>query len=285
MTENRKFCAGLVQMQSGLEVKPNLEVASRLIREAVTRGAQYVQTPENTLIMDLSRERLSSTEIHEELDAARHELRGLAEELGIWLHIGASPARHNTGKLANRAELISPDGLIHASYDKIHMFDVDLGGGETYRESASYEPGKTARLASLPWGELGMTICYDLRFPGLYRGLAQSGADYFSIPAAFTRQTGEAHWHVLQRARAIENGCYVLSAAQAGMHEVGRETYGHSLIVSPWGQVIAEAEKLEPCVILADIDREEVERARARIPSLSHDRSYKLNPDEDDKNE
>lgn len=274
MTENQTFQAALIQMRSGREVSDNLATVTGLVREAADKGAQYVQTPENTLIMELSRTRISSDETSAELDQAYKFLRMLAGELGLWLHIGASAVKRDDGLMANRSELIGPDGAIKAHYDKIHMFDADLDGGESYRESATYHPGDRLVIADLPWGRLGMTICYDLRFPQLYRALARNGADFISAPSAFTHQTGEAHWHVLLRARAIETGCFLLAAGQGGLHEVGRSTYGHSLVISPWGEVIAEAEGVETCVIIADINPEEVNLARKRIPSLQHDRPF-----------
>jgi predicted amidohydrolase len=172
--------------------------------------------------------------------------------------------------------LFTPGGEIEARFDKIHMFDVELPGGETYRESKNYQAGDSAVLAGLPWGTLGLTVCYDLRFPHLYRALAQAGADFLAIPSAFTRKTGEAHWHVLLRARAIENGCFVLAAAQAGDHESGRATYGHSLVVSPWGEILAEADGIHPMVIVADVKSDDVAEARKRIPSLQHDRPFQV---------
>jgi predicted amidohydrolase len=179
------------------------------------------------------------------------------------------------GKIANRSLLFAPNGEVEARFDKIHMFDVELPGGESYRESRNYEAGGAGVLAQLPWGTLGLTVCYDLRFPHLYRALAKAGADFLAIPSAFTRQTGEAHWHVLVRARAIENGSFVFAAAQAGRHESGRETYGHSLVVSPWGDILAEG-GVEPSVIVADVKPSEVGKARARIPSLRHDRPFQI---------
>src|SRR6185312_1878348 len=179
------------------------------------------------------------------------------------------------GKIANRSLLFGPDGAIQARFDKLHMFDVELPGGESYRESRSYQAGSAGVLADLPWGSLGLTVCYDLRFPHLYRALAKAGADFLAIPSAFTRKTGEAHWHMLLRARAIENGCFVLAAAQAGRHESGRETYGHSLVVSPWGDVIAEADA-QVGVVTADLNCAEVTQARQRIPSLRHDRPFQV---------
>ena len=216
-------------------------MAEALIRRAASGGAVYVQTPENTAIMELETERLLSALETEEKAAPLKRLQALAKELGIWLHVGSLGIKLASGKVANRSYLIAPDGEIAARYDKLHMFDVDLAGGESYRESRNFDPGNTAVLADLPWGRLGMSICYDLRFPALYRALATAGADFIAVPAAFTKQTGEAHWQVLLRARAIETGAYVLAAAQGGLHENGRSTYGHSMIVSPWGEVLAEA--------------------------------------------
>jgi predicted amidohydrolase len=178
-------------------------------------------------------------------------------------------------KAANRSFVITPDGEIDARYDKIHMFDVDLGNGESYRESRNYSPGEQAVLAHLPWGLLGLTVCYDLRFPALFRALAEAGATLLAIPAAFTKPTGEAHWHVLMRARAIENGSFVLAAAQGGKHENGRETYGHSLIVDPWGRILAEG-GTEPGIVMADIDLAEVSKARGKVPSLQHGRRFEV---------
>ena len=186
-------------------------------------------------------------------DLSLKAYRALAAELKIHLHIGSLALRASPEKAVNRSFLIGPDGTLIASYDKIHMFDIDLPGGESYRESANYQPGETAVIADLPWGRLGLTICYDVRFPALYRALAESGASFLTVPSAFTRKTGEAHWHTLLRARAIENGCFVFAAAQAGLHENKRETYGHSLIIDPWGTVLAEG-GVEPGVVMAKID-------------------------------
>ena len=194
---------------------------------------------------------------------------------GIYIHIGSLAIKLSADRAVNRSFLIDPKGEIAARYDKIHMFDVDLADGESYRESRNYRPGESAVLADLPWGRLGLTICYDLRFPALYRALAEAGATMLAIPSAFTKQTGEAHWHVLMRARAIENGCFVFAAAQGGKHENGRETYGHSLIVDPWGRIIAEG-GTEPGVVMAEIDPAEVTNARARIPSLQHGRRFEI---------
>jgi predicted amidohydrolase len=270
------FRVGLVQMCTGRDVEKNLADAGALIREAARQGAQYVQTPEITTLMEMDRARLFEAVRPEEGNAAVAYFRALARELGIWLHVGSMGILVGNGKIANRSLLLSPGGEIEARFDKIHMFDVQLPGGESYRESKNYQAGDAAVLAELPWGTLGLTVCYDLRFPHLYRSLAKAGADFLAIPSAFTRQTGEAHWHVLLRARAIENGCFVLAAAQAGKHESGRETYGHSLVVSPWGEILAEADGVHPAVIVADVKSSDVQAARQRIPSLQHDRPFQI---------
>lgn len=272
---NANFRVGLIAMRSGLVPAENVAQASALIEEASRRGAQYVLTPEMTNVMVLGRERLLAAVVPEEQDPSLASFRALARRLGIFLHIGSLAVRVSPDKAANRSILIDPNGEIFARYDKIHMFDVDLPGGESYRESRTFRPGELAVVADLPWGRLGLSICYDLRFPALYRALAEGGASFFAIPSAFTRQTGEAHWHVLLRARAIENGCFVFAAAQGGRHENGRETYGHSLVVDPWGRVLAEG-GTEPGVVVADVDPVEVTTARARIPSLQHGRRFEL---------
>jgi predicted amidohydrolase len=259
----------------GRGVEKNVEDASALVREAARQGATYIQTPEITTLMEMDRERLFATIRPQAADPSIPRFADLARQLRIWLHIGSMPILLAAGRIANRSLLFSPQGAIVASFDKIHMFDVELPGGESYRESKNYQPGNTGVIADLPWGRLGLTVCYDLRFPHLYRALAKAGADVLAIPSAFTRKTGEAHWHVLMRARAIENGCFVLAAAQAGRHESGRETYGHSLIVNPWGEIVAEA-GVDPGVIVADIALGEVAAARQRIPSLQHDRPFQI---------
>jgi predicted amidohydrolase len=268
------FKAGLVQIRSGLDPRANLAAALAAIEEAKRAGADYVLTPEMTNII-AKRERLMATIADEELDPTLAALRDAARKLSIYVHIGSLAVKAAPDKAANRSFLIDRAGEVIARYDKIHMFDVDLANGESYRESRSYRPGELAVVADLPWGRLGVTVCYDLRFPALYRALAEAGASFFSIPSAFTVQTGEAHWHVLLRARAIENGCFVFAAAQGGTHESGRETYGHSLVVDPWGQILAEG-GTEPGVILADIDPAQVAAARARIPSLHHGRRFEV---------
>ena len=269
------FKVGLVQMRSGVDPQANLATALAAVEEAARAGAAYVLTPEMTNIMEIRRERLFTTIAEEESDPTLAAMREAARKLAIYVHIGSLAVRASPDKAANRSFLIDRRGDVVTRYDKIHMFDVDLADGESYRESRNYRPGELAVVADLPWGRLGVTVCYDLRFPALYRALAEAGASFFSIPSAFTRQTGEAHWHVLVRARAIENGCFVFAAAQGGKHENGRETFGHSLIVDPWGQILAEG-GTEPGVILADVDPAQVAAARARIPSLHHGRRFEL---------
>jgi predicted amidohydrolase len=244
-------------------------MAETLVRRAAKAGAQYVQTPENTNIMELESERLFAEVEPEETSRALARLRALARDLGIWLNVGSLAVKVERDKIANRSYLVDPRGEIAALYDKLHLFDVDLPGGESYRESKNCRPGAAAIVADLPRGRLGLSICYDLRFPALYRALANAGACFIAVPAAFTRQTGAAHWHVLLRARAIETGAFVFAASQGGVHENGRSTFGHSLIVSPWGEVLAEAGE-DPQVLLADIDPRLSAEARAKIPSLTH---------------
>jgi deaminated glutathione amidase len=271
----RRFRAGLVQLRSGRSVAPNLDKAEGLIRHAAKGGALYVQTPENTSLMELKPELVVEAAETEGKSVPLARLKALARELGIWLHIGSLAVKLDKTRVANRSYVIDPEGRIAARYDKLHMFDVDLAGGESYRESQYFKPGEKAVLADLPFGRLGLSICYDLRFPALYRALASAGAELIAVPSAFTRQTGEAHWRVLIRARAIETGAFVLAATQGGLHENGRSTYGHSLVVSPWGEVLAEGGE-EPCVIFADIDLAAAAEARARIPSLKHGRDFEV---------
>ncbi|HEX7881541.1 MAG TPA: carbon-nitrogen hydrolase family protein, partial [Afipia sp.] len=228
------FTAAMVQMRTAMLPETSLAEGIALIREAKAKGADYVQTPEVTNIIQQNRKALFEILASEEDDRSLKAYRDLARELQIYLHIGSLAVRATPERAANRSFLIAPDGNVIASYDKIHMFDIELDGGESYRESANYQPGETAVISDLPWGRIGLTICYDVRFPALYRALAEAGASFITVPSAFTVRTGEAHWHTLLRARAIENGCFIFAAAQAGKHESGRETYGHSLIVDPW---------------------------------------------------
>ena len=267
--------AALIQLRSGRDMARNLAEASTLIREAAGQGAHFVLTPEMTNILEPDRPRLRSLAKPEAEDASVAAFSALAQDLNLWLNIGSLALKGPGDKLVNRSLLFAPDGSVAARYDKIHLFDVDLPTGESLRESHAYEGGTQAVLVETPWGPIGLTICYDMRFPHLYRTLAKAGARLFTVPSAFTVPTGQAHWHVLLRARAIETGSFVLAAAQGGRHESGRETYGHSLIVSPWGEVLAEA-GLEPGIVIADIELAQSDLARARIPALLHDRDIDL---------
>jgi predicted amidohydrolase len=269
------FKAAMIQMRSGLQPGANIDAAVRYIGDAKSAGAEYVLTPEMTNILAANREQLFAVAVEEEADPSLATLREVARKLRINVHIGSLAIRISPDRAANRSFLIDSKGNILARYDKIHMFDVDLAGGESYRESRNYRPGELAVLADLPWGRLGLTVCYDLRFPALYRALAEAGATMLAIPSAFTKQTGEAHWHALIRSRAIENGCFVFAAAQGGRHENGRDTFGHSLIVDPWGRIIAEG-GTEPGVIVGEINPAEVVNARARVPSLQHGRRFEI---------
>ena len=270
-----KFKVALIQMRSGLEPDANLAAVLAGVDEAKSGGADYVQTPEMTNVLENKRERLLTKIFSEEQDPTLATLREVARKLSIYIHLGSLAIKASPDKAANRAFLIDRKGDIAARYDKIHMFDVDLTGGESYRESNNYRAGDLAVISDLPWGRLGLTVCYDLRFPALYRALAEAGASFLAIPSAFTKQTGEAHWHVLQRARAIENGSFVFAAAQGGRHENGRDTFGHSLIVDPWGRILAEG-GIEPCVVMAEVDPAEVAAARGKVPSLRHGRRFEL---------
>ena len=267
--------ASLIQMRSGRDMARNTTDAAAMIREAKAAGAYFISTPEMTNILEPDRPRLRALARPEAEDASVRSFSELAQELGVWLNIGSLALKGEGEKLINRSLLFAPDGSIAARYDKIHLFDVDLPGGESLRESHAYDAGAVAVLAETPLAPLGLTICYDMRFPQLYRLLARAGAKLFTVPSAFTVPTGQAHWHVLLRARAIETGSFVLAAAQGGRHESGRETYGHSLIVSPWGEVLAEA-GTDPQVITADLDLAAADVARARIPSLEHGRDMQL---------
>jgi predicted amidohydrolase len=268
-----KLIAACVQLNSGRDFEPNIAAASALVREARDKGAAFIATPEISAMFEPKRE----LHLEKACEEADHPFlaafRALAAETGAWLLIGSIAVKLGPAQLANRSFLITPKGEIAARYDKIHMFDVDLPNGETYRESALYRPGEAAVLAELPWGKLGMTVCYDLRFPYLYRALAQAGAQILTIPSAFTVPTGRAHWHVLMRARAIETGCFVLAPAQWGEHADGRKTYGHSLIVAPWGEVLADAGD-GVGIILAELDLDKVADARRMVPALRHDRRF-----------
>ena len=263
---------GLAQINGAADLDDNLETLRRLAHDAAADGAQLFATPEMSDRMGLERAQQLALAQPESAHAAIPAFRALAQDTGLWLLIGSiAVLRDGVGAsdpapLANRSLLIGPGGDVVARYDKIHMFDVDVGDGRAYRESETFHPGDRAMLAPTPWGGLGMTICYDLRFPHLYRALAQAGAKILSVPAAFTKVTGEAHWHALLRARAIETGCFVIAPAQTGRHANGRQTYGHALIVAPWGEVLADGGDA-PGVVAATLALDDVAAARGRIPA------------------
>jgi predicted amidohydrolase len=269
----KPFTVACLQTNSGRDIAANLAAVRPWIGRARDAGAELILLPENVAMLEpderLQREKARPESEHPALQAFREAVR----ETGAWLLVGSLAVRLDSGKVANRSLLLDDAGRIVAHYDKIHLFDVDLGDGERYRESNTIAAGDRAVVAATPWGRLGMSVCYDLRFPQLYRALAKAGADYLAIPAAFTRTTGRAHWHVLQRARAIETGCFVLAPAQCGVHAEGRETYGHSLIVDPWGVVVADGGEGAGMVV-ATIDPAMVGEARRRIPALTHDRAF-----------
>jgi len=270
------FTAALVQLTSSNDVEENIAAVAAAVGQAAREGARYVQTPEMTNIVERDRERLRAAIRPEADDPALARFRTLAARHRLTLHIGSLALDAGGGRIANRGFVIGADGAIVARYDKIHLFDVDLPNGESWRESATYTPGEAAVLGPVEDGLLGLAICYDLRFPQLFRAYAHAGATLLGTPSCFTRQTGEAHWHVLQRARAIENGAFMLSAAQAGRHADGRETFGHSIVVAPWGEVLAEAGGEGPEVIYAEIDSARAAEARLRIPSLRNERPFAM---------
>lgn len=268
-----RFRLACVQVNAGNDMAANIEASSALARAARADGADFIAFPECVAMMEMGRERVLAKAAPEDSHPALAAFRALAAETGAWLLAGSLSIRLDGDRVANRSCLIDETGRVRASYDKIHMFDVDLDGGESYRESATYRPGTAAALAETPWGLLGMTVCYDLRFPQLYRSLAQAGAVLLSVPSAFTRPTGAAHWEVLLRARAIENAAYVFAPAQCGTHPHGRATWGHSLIVDPWGVVLADAGEA-PGYVIAEIDPARVTEVRRSLPSLAHDRPW-----------
>jgi predicted amidohydrolase len=270
------FRVAALQMRSGTDAARNAADFEALAREAAGRGARYVQSPEMTGALQRDRKSLFASLRPQSSDLVVGAAARLAGELGIYVHVGSTAIAREDGKVANRAFLFDPSGNLVTTYDKIHMFDVDLDNGESWRESNTYEPGRETVIADLPEARLGLAICYDLRFPQLFQAQALAGAQILTTPAAFTRQTGEAHWHILLRARAIENGAWMVSAAQGGRHEDGRETFGHSMVVDPWGNIVAEADHDEPGVIVADIDVSASARARAKIPNLKNAREFSV---------
>jgi predicted amidohydrolase len=264
----RNLRIGVVQMRSGIEPAANRAAATPLLREAAAAGARLIATPECTTRLDRNRDRFLKT-LHAESDDSEIRAWGkMAAELGVWIALGSASVASGDGRAFNRSILFKPDGKIVARYDKIHLFDVQLGGTETYRESATFAPGAEAVMAEGPQGaRLGLTICYDVRYPELYRALGSAGSEIIFVPAAFTKPTGMVHWEVLLRARAIETGAFIVAAAQGGVHEDGRSTWGHSTIVGPWGEVIATLDHDNPGVLIADIDLDEVQGARSKIPA------------------
>jgi deaminated glutathione amidase len=264
----------LIQTRTPATQAAALQHVVPMVREAAASGAAFIATPEGTNVLQKDRETLLPMLVALEDDVVVCGLRDAAKALGVWILVGSALVKREDGKAANRSALISPQGAIVATYDKLHMFDVDLPTGETARESATYEPGDRAVTARAGELKLGMTVCYDLRFPALYRALALAGAEVMAIPAAFTRPTGAAHWEVLMRARAIETGAFVLAPAQGGKHEDGRGTWGHSLVVAPWGEVIAQLDHDEPGVLFADLDLAAVAKVRAAIPNLVNARAF-----------
>tara|TARA_B110000037_G_scaffold13636_1_gene14379 strand:- start:14721 stop:15557 length:837 start_codon:yes stop_codon:yes gene_type:complete len=265
-----KFKVGLIQMTSSHVMDDNIRVADELIRQAASQGAEFILTPEMTTLLDFESKQVLK-KITIERDTSWRHFSSLAKELGVWLLIGSIAIK--VGKKAtNKSFLFSPEGKKIATYDKIHMFDVNLPGEDAYKESSVYVAGTEAVVASLPWGKVGLSICYDLRFPYLYRALSHAGAVMLTVPAAFTEQTGTAHWHTLLRARAIENGAFVFAPAQCGKHTNGRRTYGHSLIVDPWGKIISDGGN-EIGVTVTEVNMEQVVRARNSIGSLTHDKN------------
>ena len=270
---SQTFKVACIQLNAARDIAPNIATASALIREAKAKGAQFILTPENTGMIEPKRPMMLEKALPESEHPGIPAFGALAAELGVWLLIGSLQIKLDATTCANRSFLFDDKGRVAARYDKIHMFDVDLKAGESYRESATFRPGDRAVAAETPWGVVGLTVCYDVRFAHLYRALAQAGACFLTVPAAFTVPTGKAHWHALLRARAIETGSYVFAPAQCGEHAEGRKTYGHSLIVSPWGEVLADGGE-EPGVIYADVDPAKVGEVRAMIPALRHDRKF-----------
>lgn len=260
-----------VQLNAGGDVAGNLAVAGGFVRQAASQGTKLIVLPEK---VDFLANQDGLSEAHVAAESENVSLpffSALAKECGVWIVAGSLGIQVGEEKIANRSYVFSPNGEIAAHYDKIHLFDVDLGNGEKYQESAKYKPGEKLVTVSTPWGDLGLTICYDVRFPYLYRALAKAGVKIITVPAAFTVPTGEAHWHILLRARAIETGAFILAPAQCGEHPGGRRTYGHSLIINPWGEILAEAAN-EPGIIMAKLNLQSVSDARQKIPSLRHDR-------------
>lgn len=267
----------LIQTRTPADQTASLAELEPLVRRAAAEGARFILTPEGSNVLEQRRDRREAVIVDQDHDTAVLGLRRLAEELGVWILIGSAivaSGHAGDARAANRSLLVDPSGQIVAAYDKMHVFDVSLANGETYRESATVRPGDQAVVAETPWGGLGLTICYDVRFPYLHRALAQAGAAMIAVPAAFTVPTGEAHWETLLRARAIETGAFVLAPAQGGTHEDGRKTWGRSVVIDPWGRVVAKLDHDEPGVLHATLDLDAVAKARSSIPALTHDRAF-----------
>ena len=269
------FRVALLQMQTGNDLDSNLATVQSMTREAAANGAHFVLTPEYALMMDGSGRVMRERALEPNGAPALPALQELARELGIWFLAGSLTLKTEANLIANRSFLIGADGRVVASYDKIHMFDVTLPDGKVIRESSAYCPGDKAVVADSPWGKLGLSVCYDLRFPQLYRLLAKAGAAYLTIPSSFQRATGKVHWHTLLKARAIENACYVFAPAMCGEHPGNRSTYGHSLVVDPWGEVVADGGEA-PGVVYADIEPAKIDKVRGMLPCLEHDRDFSL---------
>ncbi|OGA41212.1 MAG: amidohydrolase [Betaproteobacteria bacterium RIFCSPLOWO2_12_FULL_62_13] len=267
------FQVACLQLNSGNDLKANLAAVRSMAREAAGNGAQFVLTPEYALMMDGSGRVMRERALAADGAPALGELQSLVRELKVWFLAGSLTVRTDEERIANRSFLISAEGDVVATYDKIHMFDVTLPDGKVIRESSAYRPGDRAVVAGMPWGRLGMTVCYDLRFPGLFRALAKAGAQFIAVPSSFQRQTGKSHWHTLLKARAIENECFIFAPAMCGDHPGNRQTYGHTLIIDPWGEILAEGGDA-PEIVYADVDPARAAKVRAMMPSLEHDREY-----------
>ena len=275
MSKNHQFRVACIQMTTGTKISENLSILETRFQEAKEKGADFIVTPEQSLLMAENKASLFENISYEDEDFGLRKLRGIVKKVGLFVIVGSISIKYNEDLALNRTYAFNPDGDIIGVYDKIHMFDVTLSDGEKYHESKIYKPGKKLSLVSLPWCDVGLTICYDLRFPELYRKLAQKGASVIIVPSAFTVTTGEAHWHVLNRARAIENGAFVISACATGSIDGGGECYGHSLVIDPWGNVLADG-GVGSRVVSAKINLADVKDTREKNPSLNHDRDFKL---------
>lgn len=276
MTKKQIFKVACLQINSGNDIEQNIAKVKKMVKKAARNGADFIVTPENVLLMSKNAKDLATKTFHEDDNPGLLAFKEIAKECGKWILLGSLAIRKKGNeKYVNRSYLINDKGKIVEHYDKIHLYDVTLDNGEVYEESKTVQSGKHIKMAKMPWGKLGMTVCYDLRFPHLFRSLAKAGAEFITVPAAFVKYTGQAHWHTLLRARAIENGCYIIAPGMTGKHPSGRETYGHSLIVDPWGHILAEAGEKEE-IIYADVDAARVKQVRKCLPSLLHDRDFRF---------